>query len=90
MHLDLMRWLKQSKAPQVADLRPKICLTCWEIFSRETELYHSDVSSHKTTNEFAKMHEADAQVLIKLAKSNGRCEDGSDCVQLFKLDPKIA
>ena len=57
-------------ATSIASLKPKICLTCWEVFTTETELYHSDNVTHKTTNEFSRMGEANKETIVGLAKAH--------------------
>jgi hypothetical protein len=91
----LMKWLKHNKVPGFHEkMRPKICLNCWEIFSRDSELYHSDSTHHKVTNDFSKMAEADKNALIKLATNYKKFEginpdDKEATIVLFKVDPKI-
>ena len=72
-YIQSLKWLKHGvqACPALDKLKPRICLSCWVIFSRDTELFHSDLSAHKTTNEFHLMNEADAKVYVKLAKANG-------------------
>jgi hypothetical protein len=51
-YLSLMRFLKRTPLEMLA---PKICISCWTIYTRENEIYHADQVIHKVTSEFTNM-----------------------------------
>ena len=51
-YLSLMRFLKRTPLEMLA---PKICISCWEIYTRENEINHADPVTHKVTSEFTNM-----------------------------------
>lgn len=45
-------------------------------------MFHSDSATHRTTNEFQLMNEADAKTFVKLAKANGRFKHPEEIVDV--------
>jgi hypothetical protein len=86
--LSLLKYLKFSKDIVLQTLCPKLCLSCWTIFTRETELYHSDSSKHRYTNEFNRMVEADQRAVINIAKQNKRFDKDTNEMKMFKIEGK--
>ncbi len=93
--LKLFTYLKFTPNPNIQKLKPKICLTCWEVYTVQTELYHSDQTSHKYTNEFSRMAEADQKALIKIGTAHNKWkrdevgEEGAGVIEMFKIDEQV-
>ena len=65
-YMDLLVFLKEAKTkPIVAKLNPKMCLTCWQIFSDREKVDHPqsggagpNAVKHKITGTFQSMVQA--------------------------------
>ncbi|TNV79890.1 hypothetical protein FGO68_gene4591 [Halteria grandinella] len=71
--------------------QPRICLTCWRLFTIENEGLHpprntTTPAGHMRTGTFINMREATAQGLIDVASKNGRWREASGEMEMFGMD----
>ena len=90
-YMDLLVFLKDPKSkPIITKLNPKMCLTCWQIFTDQEKASHlqSDPSQplvkHKITGTFASMKAAEKDSILALSrqwkKTQGKVSDSDERV----------
>jgi hypothetical protein len=100
--MELLVFLKEAKTkPIIEKLNPKMCLTCWQIFSDQEKNDHpqsggvdSNSVKHKITGTFQKMVQASKESILGLSrqwkKTSGQPGSEEELVTKFTLCKTLA
>ena len=92
--MQVLGFLKDPEGDiSITKSNPKICLTCWVIFTDADAKHHTQSGGHVTTGTFASMQKASDQMVVSLCKAKDRFskDERSDKmhVQLFEFSKAL-